>query len=83
MRKIRCAYCGRDGKIDAWDQGETNESSTLFKYLGHNPLSGHMHFQCPFCGIVSLISPMAVLRDEALIADYCHLRESGKVWSNI
>lgn len=83
-QKIRCAYCGRDGKIDVWDLNEAVEgSSILFKYLGHNPLSGHMHFQCPFCGIVSLISPMAVLGDALVIADHCHSREPSNAWSKI
>ncbi len=58
---IVCAYCGTCGEIDVWGVNMGLSSSAMFQYVGHNPFSGHMHFQCPVCGIVSLISPLAVL----------------------
>ena len=82
-RKIVCAYCGRDGEIDVWGLNEGVEASTLFRYLGHNPLSGHMHFQCPFCGVVSLISPMSVLGQGILTADHRPFPESPNLWTRL
>lgn len=82
-RKIVCAYCGRTGKIEVWGLNEGFEPFSLFKYLGHNPLSGHMHFQCPFCEVVSLVSPMSVLGEGVLMADHSRSRENLSVWTEI
>jgi hypothetical protein len=82
-RKIVCTYCGKEGKIDVWGLNEGIESSALFRYLGHNPLSGHMHFQCPFCEVVSLISPMSVLGHDILTADHRPYREPRNLWTRM
>lgn len=82
-RKIICAYCGKEGKIDVWGLNEGIEPLALFKYLGHNPLSGHMHFQCPTCKVVSLVSPLSVLGNVALVADHHQGNEPRNLWTRI
>ncbi|HPX55465.1 MAG TPA: hypothetical protein PK425_02900 [Syntrophales bacterium] len=69
---IVCAYCGTCGEIDVWGVNMGLSSSAMFQYVGHNPFSGHMHFQCPVCGIVSLISPLAVLDGSGMITADIH-----------
>jgi hypothetical protein len=63
---IQCAYCGLKGKIE----GSLSESDGLevnvFKHLGHNPFSGHLHYQCPSCSIVQLVLPMDILEGKML-----------------
>jgi hypothetical protein len=68
-RDISCAYCGMRGKIEIWGINDDIRQSEVFKYKGHNPLSGHMHFQCPRCNIVSLINPLSVLGSDMILAD--------------
>lgn len=60
-REIVCMNCGKAGKIEVPGFDEETFASSLFRYLGHNPLSGHMHYQCPICKIVLLVEPRAVL----------------------
>jgi hypothetical protein len=60
-REIVCMYCGKAGRIEVPGLDEGESSSTLFRHLGHNPVSGHMHYQCPSCRIVLLVEPMAIL----------------------
>jgi DNA-directed RNA polymerase subunit RPC12/RpoP len=64
-RNISCTYCGVKGEIEVFDLNEGIPLSKIFKYLGNNPFSGHMHYQCPACGIVLLVNPLDVLGDEA------------------
>ncbi|MBN1546025.1 MAG: hypothetical protein JW902_05125 [Syntrophaceae bacterium] len=59
-RDLVCAYCGKVGEIDLGEKKADFSSSLKFKYLGRNPVSGHMHVQCPACGIVTLVSPPAI-----------------------
>jgi hypothetical protein len=68
-RDISCAYCGMRGKIEIWGINDDISQQELFKYKGHNPMSGHMHFQCPRCTIVSLINPLSVLGSDMILAD--------------
>lgn len=77
-REIVCTYCGKSGKIDVWGLNEDIASSEMFKYLGHNPFSGHMHFQCPACNIVSLVSPLSVLGNGTITADHRLFEEKAK-----
>jgi len=60
-REIVCMYCGKAGKVEVPGREEDLDSSLLFRFLGHNPFSGHMHFRCPACSIVLLVEPMAML----------------------
>ena len=68
-RDISCAYCGKLGKIEIWGMNGDIKNDDTFKYKGHNPLSGHMHFECPRCNIVSLINPISVLGNNVILAD--------------
>lgn len=59
-RVIVCANCGLRGEIEV--QGLNGVPvSLMFRHLGHNPYSGHMHYQCPSCEVVLLVDPMDVL----------------------
>jgi len=82
-REIACAYCGKLGKIDVWGLNEDIPSSEMFKYLGHNPFSGHMHFQCPACTIVSLVSPLSVLGNGVITADHQLFEEKMRAYGRI
>lgn|GEM_PF-2464001 len=66
-REIVCKYCGRAGRIEVPGRDEDLPPSSLFRFLGHNPLSGHMHYRCPACGIVLLVEPMAMLTTGGLL----------------
>jgi len=68
-KEIVCAYCGTCGEIDVWGMNTGLSSSVMFQYMGHNPFSGHMHFQCPSCQIVSLVSPLSILGSGVVTAD--------------
>jgi len=68
-KEIVCAYCGTCGEIDVWGMNTGLVSSVTFQYVGYNPFSGHMHFQCPLCEIVSLVSPFSILGNGTITAD--------------
>jgi hypothetical protein len=69
-RFIHCNYCGQNGEIEICDLEAGVPESKVFKYFGHNPFSGHMHFQCPTCEIILLVHPMAVLGEKPLEGTY-------------
>ncbi len=58
---MRCAYCGLTGKIDGSPAGPGDREAAVFQYRGYNPVSGHIHYQCPSCSIVQLVVPMDIL----------------------
>jgi hypothetical protein len=62
---IQCAYCGLRGKIEGAASPDDRETR-IFKLRGHNPFSGHLHYQCPSCSIVQLVLPMDILAGKAL-----------------
>lgn len=64
-RAIVCLNCGSKGEIEVRGVNDTVSPARIFRHRGHNPFSGHMHFQCPACKIVLLVDPMAVLADDA------------------
>ena len=66
IKTIRCTHCGQDGEIEIYGMEAGVPESSVFKYFGHNPFSGHMHFQCPACEIILLVNPMAVLGEGPL-----------------
>ncbi len=66
-KRIICLSCGQEGEIEMPGRKATASSSCLFRYLGHNPFSGHMHYQCPACKVVLLVDPMIIL-GEGMIA---------------
>lgn len=63
---IQCAYCGLKGKIEDYGLRSTNRDARIFKHRGHNPFSGHLHYQCPSCSIILLVLPMDVLDGKSL-----------------
>ena len=65
-RTITCWNCGIEGEIEAQGMAGNARSTRLFRHLGHNPFSGHMHYQCPACEIVLLVDPMVILGGDML-----------------
>ena len=66
--RFRCIYCGFKGVLEMPGASDGLPVSRIFKYLGDNPYSGHMHYQCPSCEIVMLVDP----------ADFLHGRSGLK-----
>ncbi len=66
-KRIICLSCGQEGEIEGPSLKALPSSPCLFRYLGHNPFSGHMHYQCPACKVVLLVDPMIIL-EEGMIA---------------
>jgi len=69
-RIIHCTFCGLSGEIEIRDLEAHDPQAEVFKHLGHNPFSGHMHFRCPACGIVLLVNPIDVLGEKPLSDDH-------------
>jgi hypothetical protein len=63
---IQCAYCGLKGKIEGYASESDDREVSVFKHLGHNPFSGHLHYQCPSCLIIQLVLPMDILEGRVL-----------------
>ncbi len=55
---IQCTYCGHQGRLGKRRTGGKQDGKT-FKLIGGNPVSGHLHYQCPACAIVLLVPPEA------------------------
>ncbi|MBI4632578.1 MAG: hypothetical protein HY742_01615 [Deltaproteobacteria bacterium] len=66
-RAIACTNCGIKGEIEVRGLSSGVSPAKMFRHLGHNPFSGHMHYQCPACEIVLLVDPMAILADDGTI----------------
>ena len=64
--EIQCTYCGLKGQIGGFIPGALTGHTKIFKHLGHNPFSGHLHYQCPSCSVVLLVPPMDVLEGKIL-----------------
>ncbi|MHB9099495.1 MAG: hypothetical protein ACYC5X_16905 [Syntrophales bacterium] len=63
---IQCAYCGLKGEIEGFESESNNRDVKIFKHCGHNPFSGHLHYQCPSCSIILLVLPMDLLGGKSL-----------------
>jgi len=66
MSGIKCINCNFVGTLE--NQGITFDGKTGdmpisrgFKYKGHNPFSGNLHYQCSPCETIILVDPMDVL----------------------
>ncbi len=70
-RAIACLNCGNAGEIEVQGLISNEEPSRIFRHRGHNPFSGHMHYQCPACEIVLLVDPLTVLGQDG-ISVLCH-----------
>ena len=80
-RVINCLNCGRCGEIEVRGLTDKTPKLCLFRYLGHNPLSGDMHFSCPACDLVLLVDPLAVLGDDAISAAPCPMARSKSIFA--
>lgn len=67
-KTIICQRCGIEGEIEVPGLNSDIPTSRIFRHLGHNPFSGHLHYQCPACEIVLLVDPMTIL--EGLVSGY-------------
>ncbi len=54
--EFQCTYCGFKGEISG-NRGPHHPDEKVFKRLGRNPFSGHLHYQCPACSVVLLVAP--------------------------
>jgi hypothetical protein len=71
--------CGSEGEIEVRGLAGDADTSKVFRYRGHNPFSGHMHYQCPACEIVLLVDPMTVLGKDTISAiSQQFLQETGE-----
>jgi hypothetical protein len=52
-----CLNCGIGGVLKKIDSNQSDNQRHVFKKLGHNPFSGHLHYQCPVCKMVMLVEP--------------------------
>ena len=84
-RRMTCLGCGIEGELEAHILHEV-EPSRLFRNLGYNPFSGHLHYQCPVCKIVFLVDPLNVW-DDVVISPFAlrhrkkgHMRRAGKLF---
>jgi hypothetical protein len=66
-RTLICHRCGIEGDIAVLGINSDNPSICIFRHVGHNPFSGHLHYQCPVCGIILSVDSMTVL--EFLISE--------------
>jgi hypothetical protein len=75
----RCMNCDFEGIIEI--QGVTYDmpASRIFKHRGHNPFSGHIHYQyqCPACDHILFADLMDVLHDGFITDVRSKLRNHG------
>lgn len=66
-RDIKCTYCGVSGKIEIPGFDDFPDDTNVFKHVGHNPYSCHLHYECPECHIVLLVDPIEPLGREKYV----------------
>ena len=73
MTAITCIYCGVEGVLNVRGL-ENNDSLKVFKRVGRNHVSGHLHYQCPVCKIVLLVDSAQVGKSDHIfkheVAEY-------------
>lgn len=57
---MHCSHCDFRGIMEIPGAPLEAPVSTVFRRLGRNPYSGHLHYQCPACDIVHLVEPARV-----------------------
>ncbi|MEQ8202360.1 MAG: hypothetical protein ABRQ31_01095 [Smithellaceae bacterium] len=63
MTEITCINCGAEGVLNV--HGLNNcESLKVFKRVGRNHVSGHLHYQCPVCKIILLVDPVLIREND-------------------
>jgi len=66
-KEIQCTYCGLNGEMETRNcKSHIHDRKNVFKHIGHNPYSGHLHYQCPSCKIVLLVPPMDILAGKSV-----------------
>ena len=73
----RCMNCDFEGTIEIQGATYDTPASRLFRHRGHDPFSGHMHYQCPACDNILLADPMDVLHDGFITDVRSRLRNHG------
>lgn len=72
-REIQCINCGFEGELGAANYiFHSRNERKIFRHVGHNPYSGHLHYQCPNCKMVLLVPPMDILEEKSLIGTPKH-----------
>ena len=64
---ITCINCGIDGVIRTRGS-RADQSLKVFRRLGRNPVSGHLHYQCPACEMVLLVDPLLIRENNHIFA---------------
>jgi hypothetical protein len=67
MLNARCIYCDFEGVLEVLGEPHDVPESKIFRRLSHNPLTGHIHYQCPACDVILLIDPMDILADDFMM----------------
>ena len=60
--QIICMACGYQGSFDTQEVAMECSDQDCFKYLGNDPYTGAMHYQCSECKSYLDIDPMHILR---------------------
>lgn len=58
---IQCLACGDKGHIEIKGMVDKVPAFRIFRHLGHNAFTGHMHFLCPYCNTLLRVDPVEVL----------------------
>ncbi len=72
-KAFQCTYCGLRGEIALNGLNEGDNGARVFRHVGHNPYSGHLHYQCPACEIVLLVHPLDILGYKVMADDVLHV----------
>ncbi len=62
MTEITCINCGVEGVLKVHGL-QDSDALRVFRRLGRNHVSGHLHYQCPSCKMVLLVDPVLVRED--------------------
>ena len=60
--QILCMACGYQGSFGTQEISMELSMQYSFKYLGNDPFTGAMHYQCPECKSHLDVDPMHILR---------------------
>ncbi len=64
---ITCINCGIEGVIRT-SSSHDDQSLNVFRRLGRNPVSGHLHYQCPACKMVLLVDRLLIRENNHIFA---------------
>jgi hypothetical protein len=68
ITSIYCHHCNFGGIIETPGAPLEAPAYRIFKHIGYNPFSGHLHYRCPACEIVLLVDP-AQVQDKEFVMD--------------